>query len=57
MDNMGKKSSIRGGVVATILHFLLKLFVFMVGSKHSSCSMQTTKIQTSTIASTNHNVQ
>ncbi len=40
---MGNKSSIGGGVVATILHFLLKFFVFMVGSKHSSNGMQHNK--------------
>jgi hypothetical protein len=43
MDKMGKKSLIGGGVVATILHFLLKLFVFMVGFKHSSNNMQHNK--------------
>jgi hypothetical protein len=43
MEKMGKQCSIGGGVVATILLFLLKLFVFMVGSKHSNNSMQHNK--------------
>jgi hypothetical protein len=43
MEKMGKKASIGGGVVATILHFLLKLFVFIVGSKHSNNGMQHNK--------------